>query len=523
MALSGGQIAQATGLVMVGFVLSRLLGLVRDRVIANIFGGGSDFEAFAVALQVPDTLYFVVAGGALASAFIPTFAGYLAKDDQAGAWRLANTIFTLITLILAVLSAVCALLAQPILEWLLAPGFTSAVQATSVRLMQIMLLSPMIFGVSGLLMGVLNTNQRFLLPAIAPGMYNIGIILGAVVLVPSMGVYGLAWGTVLGAALHLAVQLPGAAALRFAYRPILDVKDAGVREIARLMGPRVLGLAIVHVNFWISKSLGSGMVTGSIAALQRAWYLMMLPQGIIAQSVAIAVFPTFSAQAARDDQAGLRRTLGQVLRAVLFLSLPAMVGLLVLRLPVVRLIYESGEFTQADSQATAWALLFFGLGLVFHSLLEIVTRAFYAMHDTRTPVIVGGGAMLLNIVFSLTLIHVVGKPGNLVMGPFGGLALALTLSTMLETLTLLVLIRPRVGGLEGRVMVVSFAQAGAASSVMGLVLWALLPLIEQVGLLVGTLGAVAVGGMVFWSTAWVLGSPEARLFTGFVLRQLKQS
>jgi putative peptidoglycan lipid II flippase len=191
-------------------------------------------------------------------------------------------------------------------------------------------------------------------------------------------------------------------------------------------------------------------------------------------------------------------------------------------LPVVQLLYERGAFRPEDSQATAWALLFFGLGLVFHSLLEIVTRAFYAMHDTRTPVIVGGGAMLLNIVFSLTLIRVVGEPGNLVMGPFGGLALALTLSTMLETLTLLALIRPSVGGLEGRAMALSFAQAGVASGVMGLALWALLPLIEQVGLLIGTIGAVVAGGMVFWGVAWLLGSQEARLFPNLVLQRIKR-
>lgn len=508
---------------MVGFILSRLLGLVRDRVVANIFGGGSDFEAFVVALQVPDTLYFVVAGGALASAFIPTFTHYLAEGDRAKAWRLASAVLTLITLILAALSAGCGLLAQPIVAGLLAPHFPPHVQALTARLMQIMLLSPMIFGVSGLLMGILNTHRRFLLPAIAPAMYNVGIIFGAVVLTPFIGVYGLAWGAVLGAALHLVVQLPGIIAVHFTYRPVLDIRDAGVREITRLMGPRVLGLAIVQVNFWVNKSLGSGMVTGSIAALQRAWYLMMLPQGIIAQSVAIAVFPTFSAQVAHNDKEGLRRTIGQVLRAVLFLSLPATVGLLVLRLPIVRLIYESGEFTPEDSQATAWALLFYGLGLVFHSLLEVVTRAFYAMHDTRTPVIVGGGAMILNVIFSLTLMQVIGQPGSLVMGPFAGLALANTLATLIETITLLILIRPRVGGLQLREMGLSLLRAGIASAVMGAALWALPPLIDRVGLLIGALGAITLGGVLFWGVAWTLGSDEARLFTGFVLRRLSRS
>jgi putative peptidoglycan lipid II flippase len=353
-------------------------------------------------------------------------------------------------------------------------------------------------------------------------MYNIGIIAGALLFSRTLGIYSLAWGTVLGAALHLVVQLPGLLKLRPQYRPLVDFRDQGVWEVARLMGPRVLGLAIVQINFWVELVLASGMVDGSISALKRGFFVMLLPQGVIAQSVAIAVFPTFSAQVARGEHSALRRTLGQVLRAVLFLSLPATVGLIVLRLPIVRLIYEHGVFTPEESQATAWALLFYGLGLVFQSLLEIVTRAYYAMHDTKTPVIVGGGAMILNIVFSLLLMRVIGVQGSLTMGPFAGLALANTLATTLETLTLLVLLRPRVGGLEGHSLLASLSRASAASAVMGLVLWALLPLAEQMGPIVGTLGVMAIGGSLFWGVAWALGSEEARLFTGLILQRIRR-
>jgi putative peptidoglycan lipid II flippase len=421
-----------------------------------------------------------------------------------------------------VLAGLFAIFAKPIVASILAVDFVPEKQALTASLMQIMLISPVIFGISGLLTGILNTHQRFLLPALAPSFYNLGIVVGVVFLSPSIGIFGAAWGVVLGAVLYALSQLPGIVALKPPRLFAFDLGHPGVREVLRLMGPRVIGLAIVQVNFWVNILLSSGMVDGSLGALRRAFTVMLLPQGIIAQSVANAVFPTFSIYAARGDKTHLRSTLSQVLRAVLFLSLPATVGLIALRLPVVQLLYERGAFRPEDSQATAWALLFFGLGLVFHSLLEIVTRAFYAMHDTRTPVIVGGGAMLLNIVFSLTLIRVVGEPGNLVMGPFGGLALALTLSTMLETLTLLALIRPSVGGLEGRAMALSFAQAGVASGVMGLALWALLPLIEQVGLLIGTIGAVVAGGMVFWGVAWLLGSQEARLFPNLVLQRIKR-
>lgn len=518
-ALSGRQIAGAAGLVMVGFVLSRVVGLVRESVISAVFGNGLEFDAYVAASQPPETLFFVIAGGALGSAFIPTFAGYLEKARREEAWRMANTVIGLVTLIMAVTAGLFALFARPIVA-ALAAGWTPEKQALTASLMQIMLISPVIFAISGLLTGILNTHQRFLLPSLAPAFYNLGIILGTLFLSPSMGIYGAAWGVVIGAALYALIQLPGLVALKPPHLFAFDLRHPGVREVLRLMGPRVVGLAIVQANFWVNILLASDMVDGSLGALRRAFTVMLLPQGVIAQSVANAVFPTFSIYAARGEKDHLRGTLGQVLRAVLFLSLPATVGLVILRLPIVRLIYGYGKFTPEDSQATAWALLFYGLGLVFHSLLEIVTRAFYAMHDTKTPVIVGGGAMILNVAFSLALMRVIGQPGSLVMGPFAGLALANTLATTIETITLLILIRPRVGGLEGRPMLASLGRAGAASVVMGLALWALLPLIDRVGVVIGTLGAVALGGALFWGVAWVLGSDEARLFTGFVLRRI---
>ncbi len=519
-ALSGSQIAQAAALLILGTVLSRLLGLVRDAVLASIFGAGTAFEAFIAASRPPETLFYVVAGGALGSAFIPTFISYLESSRRAQAWRMASAVITLMTLIVAALAVLVMLFAQPIVQSILAPDFPPEKQALTIHLVRIMMLTPILFSVSGLLMGILNANQRFLLPAIAPALYNIGIILGAVILSPSLGIYGPTLGMVIGALLHLLVQVPGLVALRPSLRPVLDLREPGVIEVLRLMGPRVLGLAIVQVNFWINTRLGSAMVEGSVAALARAWTVLMLPQGMIAQSVANAVFPTFSIQVARDERDRLRDTLGQVLRTVLFVSIPASVGLILLRLPIVQLLYERGQFTPEDSQATAWALLFYGLGLIAHSLVEIVTRAFYAMHDTRTPVIVGGGAMILNVILSLILIGVVGEPESLVRGPFAGLALANTLATTLESVLLLLLILPRVGGLEGKRMMLSMFKAGIASAGMGLVLWVVDPIIEILGQYLGPLMAIAAGGLVFGALAWLLRSEEARLLVTSVRRRL---
>lgn len=524
-ALSSRQIAHAAGLVMIGFALSRLLGLLRASILAGVFGADRAYEAFVVALQVPDTIFFVIAGGAIGSAFIPTFTDYLAEGRVKEGWRMASSVINLLILGLVVVAGLTALFAGPIVRYVIAPGFDAEATALTVRLMRIMLISPIVFGISGLQMGVLNAHQRFLLPALAPSMYSIGIIIGAVVIAPlfDIGIFGAAWGVVLGAVLHLGVQVPGLLKLRAPYHLLIDVTDPGVREVARLMGPRVLGQAIVQVNFWVNKALASGMVEGSLAALDRAWYVMMLPQGLIAQSVATVVFPTFAAQVAAEDTAALRRTLGQVLRSVLFLAIPATVGLIVLRLPIVRLIYEHGDFSAADSEAVSWALLFFGLGLIAHSLVEIVTRAFYAMHDTRTPVLIGGAAMLLNVVLSFTLIRFIGDSGSLVRGPFAGLALANTIATTLEAALLLALVGPRVGGLEGQRFAASMARAGLASGVMALALWALMPVNNALGQFIGPLAVIGAGAAVFWGAAWLFGSEEARLFTGAVLRRLRPS
>jgi putative peptidoglycan lipid II flippase len=461
-----------------------------------------------------------VAGGALGSAFIPTFTAYLEQARREEAWRIASGVVNAIALIMIVLAGLAALFARPIVAGVLAPNFEPEKQALAASLMRIMMLSPVIFSISGLMMGILNAHQRFLLPALAPALYNLGIIGGAIFLSPSMGIYGLAWGVVIGALLHLLVQVPGLLALKMPYRPVLDVRHPGVREVARLMGPRVLGLAIVQVNFWVNTALASGMVEGSIAALSRAWVIMLLPQGIIAQSVANAVFPTFSIHAARGERDQLRGTLGQVLRMVLFLAIPASVGLIALRVPLVRLLFERGAFTPDDTQATAWALLFFALGLVAHSLVEIVTRAFYALHDTRTPVLVGAAAMLLNVALSLTLIRVMGGAESLVRGPFAGLALANSIATTLEGIALVALIRPRVGGLEGRRLAVGMLKAGAASAGMGAALWALLPVIEGLGQYLGPLVGIAAGGAVFGVLAVLLRSEEVRLIGGLVGRRV---
>ena len=301
------QIARAAGMVMIGFVLSSLAGLLRQVLIANQFGTQGLIDTFYAATVLPDTLFALVAGGALASAFIPTFTGLLANQDREGAWTLASSVGNLVFVVLTVLSAVAWFFAPPIVERLIAPDFSPAQQILTAEMLRILLLSQIILGVSGLLMGILNSHQSFLLPALAPTFYWLGIIFGLLFFVPGMGIHGLAWGTVLGAGLHLGIQLPGLFRLPGrGYRFSLGLDNPNVRLVGRLIAPRLLGAAVVHLNFWVGSNLASGMVEGSLTAFKNAYMVMMMPQAIIAQSISIAALPTLSAQFATEKLSLMR-------------------------------------------------------------------------------------------------------------------------------------------------------------------------------------------------------------------------
>lgn len=501
------QIARAAGTVMAAFVLSNLAGLARQVLVADAFGLTAEMDAFSAANRVSETLFTLVAGGALSSAFIPTFAGLLAKDDRQSAWRLASALANLVVLILTLLAGLAAVFAPQIVRYFLASGFSDdpAQEALTVALMRIQLPSAAIFGLSGLVMGVLNSHQTFLIPALTPAMYQFGLIFGVEALSPYLGIYGLAWGVVIGAALHLLLQLPALFRLKGSYFPTLGLELASVRDVAMLMGPRLLGVAVVQLNFWINTLLASHMAEGSLAGIQLAFSLMLMPQAAIAQSIAIAAMPTLAAQAALGKLDEMRTALAASLRGALLLSIPAAVGLMLLRKPVVAFLYQRGEFTEHSTQLVAWALLWYAVGLVGHAVYEILSRSFYAMQDTRTPVIVGVGAMSLNLVFSILFSWLFGRFGWM---PHGGLALANSLATALEAATLWVLMRRRLHGLDGLLVWSGAAQAGLAACLMALVLWGWRSLAGDWPDWLNALGGVFVGGLVFGFAALAIGINE---------------
>ncbi len=457
-----GQIARAAGIVMVMFVLSRAAGLAREMIIGARFGTSADLDVYLAAFRLPDILFQLVAGGALGSAFIPAFTDRLVRADHLSAWHMASAVVNLVFVLMTGLAVVAAALAQPLASHVIAPGFTPEQQALTATLMQWMLVSSVVFGVSGIVMGILNAHQHFLLPALAPIFYNLSIIASAWFLAPHWGVRGLAAGVVAGAFAHLLVQIPGLWRQGVHYEPVLGLKDPAVHEVGRLMAPRVLGLAAVQTNFLVNTILASTLPAGSLAALNYGWLLMLLPQGVIAQAVATAAFPTFAAQVAHAARDEMRATLSATLRGILLLTIPASVGLIVLRVPLIRLLLERGAFDADSTAMVSDALAFFAAGLVAHSVVEIVSRAFYALHDTWTPVWVGLTAMALNVLLSIILMYPLAH---------GGLALANTLATTVEMVALIGLVQRRLGGLDARSLARSAGRASLAASLMAVLLW----------------------------------------------------
>jgi len=511
MSSRGRQIAQAAGLVMGAYVASRALGLAREMVIARQFGTSAELSAYLAAFRIPDLIFQLLAGGALGSSFIPVFTVYLARRQRHTAWRLANIIYNLVA-VLTTLAAIAAFILTPLLTRWLVPGFGPEMQALTGRLMRIMLLTPIIFGLSGISMAILNAHQHFLLPAIAPALYNLAIIAAALFLTPSLGIYGLAVGVVAGALLHLLVQWPALRRKGWRYTPTLELGFPGVHEVISLFLPRMLGLGAMQLNFVVNTVLASGLAAGSLAALNYAFLLMMLPQGIFAMAIATAAFPSFSELVARQQLTELGEALSATLRAILFLTLPASVGLYVLRYPLIQVLLQRGEFTAASTQATAWALQFYALGLPAYAVVEIVSRAFYALHDTRTPVMVATATVGLNVLLSLLL-----------LGPLahGGLALANALAVTVEMLALLWVLRRRIGAIAEGPLLASSIRSLVASLGMGMgIALALRGIGEHVWL--AAVGGIVIGGGLYGVLAWALGSREWRALGGWIAQRGSQ-
>lgn len=501
-------LAGAALVLMGAFIASRLTGLLRDIVISGQFGTSAEYEAYLAGNRIPDLLFQVLAGGAVASAFIPVLARYLTQDDREEAAELVWSLLNLSAVVLVPLIALLMLFADPVIG-LLTPGWEHPQQALAANLARVMLISPLFFTLGCFTTSVLNAHQRFLLPALGPVVYNLGIIAGALWLagtMPGLGLargYGLAAGAALGALGFLLVQVPGMRQVGLRYQPVLRLGHSGVRQVGRLLLPRALGLGVTQVNFLVVLFFAS-TVPGGYAALNYAWLLTMLPLGVFAIAISTAVFPTLASQSAAEQAAAMRQTMARSLRAILYLTIPAGIGLIVLGRPLIRLLFERGQFGPAATEATFFALQFYAWALFAHATTEIVARAFYALHDTTTPFLVATGAMLVNLSLCAVLVTPLGH---------GGLALAVSLAGVAEAGGLTLLMERRIPGFIADVLPLALRGAVAALIMgAGLALAGgempaprgFLALAAYVAVM------VAGGGALYWALTLALGCAEAR-------------
>ena len=395
--------AVTSGALAIAFfsVLSRLLGVLRDRLLAGTFGAGATLDAYYAAFKIPDFIFNIFVLGAVASAFIPVYIRLREKQGREQAWRLSRTVLNLITIILiggAVLGAWFAPQLMPII----APGFDAARQELAIMLTRTMLLSLVFFGISNVVGSILQAERRWFSYSLAPVVYNLGIIFGLYTFVVWWGPIGLAWGVVLGSLLHLLVQLPAVWQTGFRFRAVIDFKQSAVGEVLKLMGPRTIGLAASSLEQVIMAGFASTLAAGSVAALTLAFNLQSFPISVFGISMAVAVFPLFSQAFSDNKHEDFIDHFKDSVRRILFFVLPLSVLFLVLRAHLVRVVLGSGEFDWTATIRTAQMLGFLSLAMVADSLVPLVARAFYALTDTKTPALVAVGAVFINVVLLIT-------------------------------------------------------------------------------------------------------------------------
>lgn len=427
----------AAALVLGGASLvSKIIGLVRDRLLTHTFGAGAALDAYYVAFRVPDFLYNLLVLGVLSAAFIPMFTHWWARD-RSRAWEFLNRAVTTLGALLALISLACVLLA-PLLVRVVAPGFDGEKFTDTVALTRIMMVSPLLLGISAAVSGALQSLKKFFIYALAPIMYNVGIIIGVLAFVPLVGIRGLAYGVVLGAMLHVLIQLPALVASGFRPRLLWGWRHADVRELITLTGPRMIALAAAQINIVVLTMFASLLGDGAVAVFDLANNIQTFPIGIIAVSFAVASFPLMSEFAAADNPDGLAKTISATLRLVAAWIIPVGILFVVLRAQWVRIILGSGAFDWNATVATADALGFFSLGMLGQSLVHVLARGFYALKDTSTPAVVGLSSVALGIVLALLL-----------RGPLGvsGLAFTVAVQSTINAAALWYLLNKRIGSL----------------------------------------------------------------------------
>jgi len=461
---SSSPLARSAGAIGAATLTSRILGLVRDQVLAYYFGAGDAMDAFRIAFRLPNVLRDLFAEGAMSAALVPTFARAVASGGKPRAWQVGNNVINLMIAVTSVFVLAGIMFASPLVK-LYAGDFSRVPGKLELTIALTRLMFPFLtmVTVAAVAMGMLNAVHRFFIPALSPAMFNIGTIVCALLLVPLaprlgfMPIAAVAVGTLIGGAGQVLLQWPTLRREGFRYAPSLDLRDEGLRQIVRLMGPGIAGLAAVQVNLFINSWLATSLGTGAVSWLDYAFRLMYMPIGLFGISIATATLPRISGHAALNDTAGVRQSVSSGLRMMMLLNVPATAGLVALALPIVTLIYEHGRFTHADTIATAAALMCYAPGLVGYSAVKLVSPAFYALGTSRVPVAASAASVGVNIGLNLALIRVIGH---------AGLALGTAMAALFNAAILLWLLRIRLSGIDGGRLLTALSKITIASVVM---------------------------------------------------------
>ncbi len=496
-------------------ILAKLLGLLRDRLLAANFGAGDILDAYYAAFKLPDLIFNTLVLGALSVAFVPVFIHLIQRNNQRSEnkagfthWQLTSAVLNIVLIILGILAAVLFVLADRAVP-LIAPGFEGDKLALTINMTRVMLLSVVLFGVSNVLSSVLQAKRRFIMFALAPVMYNLGIILGIVYLVERIGSVGLAWGVVLGAFLHMLIQLPAVVKLGFSWRPIIALNNKYIKQIGRLMLPRTFGLVGNQINQLVITIIASTLVSGSLAVFNLAFNLQSVPIGIFAVSLAVSVFPLMSESYSRNDLNMFLHGFSATIRKILFLIIPTSFFMIALRAQIVRLVLGSGKFDWHDTVMTAQALGIFALSLFAQGMIPLLARAFYAFQNTKIPVLISLISITVNI------------GGSIILAPqWGvlGLVAAFSLANVLQVILLLIVLHYKVGHLDEKRIGLSLFKVLVAT------LGALIPLQmakymignavdmqTYFGVLTQFIGASLVGLITYLAIVWLLGVEEIKL------------
>jgi putative peptidoglycan lipid II flippase len=522
------RLARSAGIFGLATIASRILGLARDQVLAYYFGADDVNDAFRVATRIPNLLRDLFAEGAMSAAFVPTFTRQLTLHGRDKAWRLASSVINSLLIATGAIVILGIIFAEPLVR-LFASEFSAVPGKIELTIYLTRISFPFLtlVAVAAVLMGMLNSLGHFFVPALSPAMFNVAVVVMSLGLIPFAETLGVepitivAIATLIGGLGQLAIQWPPLRKEGFRYRPVLDFRDEGLHKVLLLMGPGTIGMAATQINVFVNTVLATGEGTGAVSYLDFAFRLMYLPIGLFGVSIATAATPAISRMVAEQDFPRIRSTLASALGLMLFLNLPATVGLIVLARPIIELIFERGRFTAEDTINTAAALQLYAIGLIGYSIVRIISPTFYALGRSRVPVMVSAASVVVNITLNVTLVRLLG---------FRGLALGTSITAIINASVQLFLLRREIHGIEGKRIATSFARVIVASVAMGAVSWityelmlSVLPgtsLATQIVRLLVTIGMsfAALGGV-----AQVLRIQEFGDARDLVLRRFKRT